>query len=153
VMDVMDPLAETVLFPHSGTFSANPVTMTAGLATMELFDEAAVQKVNGLAARARTGIEEAIRSTGVTACVTGGGSLLRVHPKAAPPASYREALWTPDERRRMTGLLDHLLAQGILVINTCTVAMSTAIGEAEVDELVAAMKSGFAKIPGFHPAK
>ena len=27
VMDVMDPWAEQVLFPHSGTFSANPVTM------------------------------------------------------------------------------------------------------------------------------
>jgi glutamate-1-semialdehyde 2,1-aminomutase len=29
VMEVLNPLAEPVLFPHSGTFSANPVTMTA----------------------------------------------------------------------------------------------------------------------------
>jgi len=61
VMDVMDPLADKVLFPHSGTFSANPITMTAGLVTMELFDEAAVLKLNALAEYARVQIEEAIR--------------------------------------------------------------------------------------------
>jgi glutamate-1-semialdehyde 2,1-aminomutase len=31
VMDVLNPLRQPLLFPHSGTFSANPVTMTAGL--------------------------------------------------------------------------------------------------------------------------
>jgi len=30
VMEVMNPLAEKLLFPHSGTFSANPITTTAG---------------------------------------------------------------------------------------------------------------------------
>jgi glutamate-1-semialdehyde 2,1-aminomutase len=146
VMNVMDPLADHVQFPHSGTFSANPITMTAGLATMEMFDEAAVQKVNALAARARDGIEQAIRSTGVDACVTGGGSLFRIHMKKSPPTNYREAFWNPEERRLVTGLLDHLLGEGITMINTCTAAMSTAMGETEVDTLVSAMESGFGKI-------
>jgi glutamate-1-semialdehyde 2,1-aminomutase len=43
VMEVMNPLADNVLFPHSGTFSANPVTMTAGLTAMELFDRSALE--------------------------------------------------------------------------------------------------------------
>ncbi len=146
VMNVMDPLAEVIQFPHSGTFSANPITMTAGLTAMELFDEAAIQRVNALATRAREGIEEAIRSTGITACVTGAGSLLRLHLKEAPPTNYREAFWTPEERRQLTWLLDHLLAQGITMINTCTAAMSTAMGESEIDTLVSAMESGFVEI-------
>ncbi len=146
VMNVMDPLAETIQFPHSGTFSANPVTMTAGLTAMELYDEAAIERLNALAHRAWQGIEEAIRSTGVRACVTGGGSLLRVHAKESPPKNYREAFWSPDERRQMTGLLDHLLEEGITMINTCTAAMSTAMGESEIDTLVSAFESGFGKI-------
>jgi glutamate-1-semialdehyde 2,1-aminomutase len=146
VMNVMDPLAERVQFPHSGTFSANPVTMTAGLVTMELYDEAAVAHVNALGDRARAGIEEAIRSTGADACVTGGGSLFRVHAKATPPRNYREAFWSPLERRRMTFLLDHLLENGITMINTCTAALSTVMGESEIDTLVAALESGFARM-------
>ncbi len=62
VMDVMNPLAETLLFPHSGTFSANPVTMTAGLVAMEMYDRDAVDRVNRLARRAREGIDQGIRS-------------------------------------------------------------------------------------------
>ena len=144
VMDVMNPLAERVLFPHSGTFSANPVTMTAGRVTMELYDEAAVAHVNALADRARKGIEEAIRRTGADACVTGGGSMFRVHVKATPPRNYREAFWSPLERKRITFLLDHLLENGITMINTCTAALSTVMGESEIDALVSALESGFA---------
>lgn len=146
VMDVMDPLADNVLFPHSGTFSANPITMTAGLAAMELFDEAAVGRVNALAKRAVDGIEDAIRATGVKACVAGGGSMLRVHLKESPPLNYREALATPEENRQLAVLLEHLLDEGLIMINTCSATVSTVMGEAEIDVLVAAMKSGFAKL-------
>jgi glutamate-1-semialdehyde 2,1-aminomutase len=145
-MDVMNPLAEKVLFPHSGTYSANPVTMTAGLTAMELFDEAAVAHVNGLADRAMGGIEAAILRTGVTACVTGGGSLFRVHLKPSAPLNYREAFATPDEHRRLALLLDHLFEQGLIMINTCSATTSTVMGDAEVDVLVAAMESGFQKV-------
>ena len=145
-MDVMNPLAETVLFPHSGTFSANPVTMTAGLAAMLLFDRPAVERVNHLAKRAMTGIREAIDNTGARACVTGGGSMFRIHLKDNPPANYREAFATPDESRRINLLLDHLLEEGLIMINTCSAAISTAMSEAEIDTLVAATASGLGKL-------
>ena len=84
VMDVMNPLAENVLFPHSGTFSANPITLTAGLASMKLFDAGAIERLNALAKYAIRGIEEAIGETGAKACVTGAGSLFRIHMKETP---------------------------------------------------------------------
>ena len=146
VMEVMNPLADNVLFPHSGTFSANPVTMTAGLTAMELFDRSEVDRVNGLARRAMDGIERAIAATGVTACVTGAGSMFRVHLKERPPRNYREAYATPDEARRLTALLDHLFEAGFMMINTCSATISTPMGEGEIDELVAAMERGFRKL-------
>lgn len=148
VMDVMDPLADKLLFPHSGTFSANPVTMVAGLTAMRRFDEAAVARLNGLQARAVTGIREAIERTGVAACVTGGGSLFRVHFKADEPRNYREAFQGPDELAQLKLMLDHLFDGGAMMINTCAGALSTAMGEAEIDELVGLMESGFEKLRG-----
>ena len=146
VMEVMNPLAERVLFPHSGTFSANPVTMTAGLTAMELFDRPAIARLNALTKRAMDGIEQAIARTGVSACVTGGGSMFRVHMKDHPPHNYREAFATPEEAKKLGVLLDHLFEEGFLMINTCSATTSTAMGEAEIDSLVAAMEAGFSKL-------
>lgn len=146
VMDVLNPLADRVLFPQSGTFSANPVTMTAGLTAMELFDRPAVERVNALAEQAIDGIEAAIARTGVRACVTGGGSMFRVHLKERPPKDYREAFLTAEETKTLGLLLDHLLDEGFLMINTCSATISTAMSETEIESLVAAMESGFSKL-------
>jgi glutamate-1-semialdehyde 2,1-aminomutase len=146
VMDVMDPLAHRVLFPHSGTFSANPITMTAGLTAMEMFDHGAVEFVNGLSTRAMEGIEAAIARTGIDACVTGAGSMFRVHLKEHPPRNYREAFVDDREKARLKTLLDHLEGAGFIMINTCSATISTPMGTDEIDALVDAMESGFTKI-------
>jgi glutamate-1-semialdehyde 2,1-aminomutase len=146
VMDVMNPLADKVLFPHSGTFSANPITMTAGLVSMQLFDEAAVSKLNALADYARIQIEEAIRVADIPACVTGGGSMLRVHMKPEPPINYRAAFETAEQVARLKVLLDHLFDNGIMLINTCSVALSTVMTQNEIDILADVMLGGFRKL-------
>lgn len=146
VMEVMDPLAEVVLFPHSGTFSANPVTMRAGLTAMEFFDRAAVDKVNRLGSRARAGVEEAIAMVDLPACVTGRGSMLRLHMKAVQPRDYREAYVPPEEARLLRVVLDHLFDEGFIMLNTCSAAISTVMGERQVDDLVEAILGGLRKV-------
>lgn len=147
VMDVMNPRREgPLLFPHSGTFSANPISTTAGLVAMEHFDAAAVDRLNGLGDRLRAGIASAIERTGARACVTGTGSMFRVHVKPRPPRNYREAFLDADERRRLGLLLDHLFAAGFAMINTCSGTLSTAMTEAEIDALVDAMEAGLERI-------
>ncbi len=146
VMEVMNPLADKLLFPHSGTFSANPITMTAGLTAMELFDRDAVAYTNMLANRAMEGIDTAINDTGAAACVTGGGSMFRIHMKSTPPTNYREAYVSPEEAERLNALLDHLFDAGFLMINTCSATTSTAMGEEEVDALVQAVAVGLGKV-------
>ena len=64
VMDVLNPQSPRYGFPHSGTFTANPISMTAGMAAMLKFDQPAVARLNALTDRARNGIEGAIRATG-----------------------------------------------------------------------------------------
>ena len=146
VMDVLNPLAEKVLFPHSGTFSANPLTMTAGLIAMQLFDREQVARLNALGERARKQIAGAIRDAGIPACVTGAGSMFRIHLKPTPPANYRDAYVTPREARRVKVLLDHCFDNGIMLINTCSGTLSTPMTEKEIDQLTQVLHSGFRKL-------
>jgi len=146
VMDVLNPRSKKLLFPHSGTFSANPISTTAGFVAMEKFDMPAVERLNNLAKRAIKGLTEAISETGVTACVTGGGSMFRVHMKAQEPHNFREAYLTPEQDGHIKLLLDHMFDEGFVLINTCTATLSTPMTEIEIDALVKAFKGGFARI-------
>ena len=146
VMDVMNPLVDKVLFPHSGTFSANPVTMTAGLLAMQKFDPQAVERLNNLGEYARASIREAIKVAEVPACVTGDGSMFRLHMKADAPDNYRAAYTTPVEAQRIKQLLDYLFNNGIMMINTCTGMLSTPMGKSEIDTLSETMLGGLRQI-------
>jgi len=143
IMKVLDPTEPKVLLPHSGTFSANPITMTAGLAAMKDFDQAAVTKLNKLAIYAKESITQAIADVGINACVTGAGSMFRIHLKAQPPKNYREAYVDKTQSALITKLLDHLFNNGVMLINTCSATLSTAMGKKEIDHLVSTLKDGF----------
>ena len=95
VMSVMDPGSGRYLMPHSGTFSANLITMTAGLTAMELFDPDEVERVNKLGQAARAGIGAVIDSGGFEACVTGTGSMFRIPHAAVDPARLPRGLPPP----------------------------------------------------------
>ncbi len=146
IMDVLNPKSQRYLFPHSGTFSANPISTSAGLAAMKLFDQKEVARLNALTDRAIDGIKKAIDSVGACACVTGSGSMFRVHMKEEPPNNFRDAFNTDAEKKRLAALLEHLFNEGFIMINTCAATLSTPMTESEIDALVAAMESGFAKI-------
>ncbi len=143
VMKVLDPTEPKVLLPHSGTFSANPVTMTAGLIAMRDFDQKAVDKLNDLATYARTEITKVIKDVGIAACVTGAGTMFRVHLKAQPPKNYRQAYADKEESKHVNALLEHMFANGVMLINTCSATLSTTMTIKEIDHLVATFKSGF----------
>lgn len=146
VMDVFNPLAEKILLPHSGTFSANPVTMTAGRAAMEKFDREMVAGLNRLGDYARRHIGEVIRAAGIPASVTGAGSIFRIHFKPAPPANYRESYASPEETRLLRTLVDEAYAQGIILIGTGSGVLSTPMREREIDRLCNVLSDIFRKM-------
>ncbi len=145
-MDVMNPLSENFRFPHYGTFSANPITMTAGRVAMEMFDRAAVDKINALADYARDTFTEAIRIADVAACVSGKGSMFRVHLKEQPPVDYRSGYVSPDENKALKALLDYLFANGFLMIESCSGTLSTPMTKVEIDMFAETLLGGLREI-------
>lgn len=146
VMQVLDPLQPKVLLPHSGTFSANPVTMTAGFTAMSLFDQQAVTRLNQLGDLAREKITAAIEDVGIKAFVTGIGSMFRIHLKEQAPDNYRQAYADKNEARGIKILLEHLFNHGIMMINTCSAMLSTPMTEKEITLLVDNLTTGFERV-------
>ncbi len=139
VMDVFVSGAKGLRLPHSGTFSANPVTMTAGLVAMAHFDKAGVTRLNALGDYARKGLAEVIRQADVAASVSGTGSLLRLHLKEQPPRNYREAYLSGDEKRALSALIEALYDEGMIMIHTGAAALSTPMGRGDIDRLCGAV--------------
>ena len=133
-------------FPQSGTFSANPMTMAAGLVAMKLFDADEVARLNRLGDLARRRIEEAIAVSGAPASVTGAGSLFRVHMKGEAPTDYRSSFPAAGEAEALRRFIDGLYDAGIAPIHTGTLALSTAMGEAEIDRLAEAVLASLRKV-------
>lgn len=144
IMKVLDPRESKMLFPHSGTFSANPITMTAGYTAMKLFDHEAVNKINKLTSVAITQIEEVIKLTGVPVTITGAGSMFRIHLRPDVPTTYRETYQSPEQVALVNELLDYLfIKENLMMINTCACMFSTVITQKEIDHLSEALFNGF----------
>jgi glutamate-1-semialdehyde 2,1-aminomutase len=146
IMSVLDPTGPNYRFPLSGTFSANPVSMTAGRVAMELFDQEAVNKLNALTAKAVAQINEAIGIAGVPASITGSGSMFKIHLKATPPTTYREAYESAELNKVTTAFINHLYQEKIIVTNSCSCMFSTVLTQQEVDVFSEACLSGFKAI-------
>ena len=135
VMSVFTTGERGLLLPHSGTFSANPITMTAGLVAMEHFDAEAVTRLNNIGDYVRKSLTDVFKTAGVAGTVTGTGSLFRMHLKANAPTNYRDTHQTAREKQALSAFIDELYNQGIMMIHTASGALSTAMGHDEIDRL------------------
>lgn len=146
VMELLNPGGKNFIFPHSGTFSANPVSMVAGRIAMEHYTKNTVQNLNALTQKAIDQITEAIQIADVPVSLTGAGSMFRVHLKANAPATYREAYQTIEARELIVKMLDYLFYEKkLMMINTLACMFSTVMTQKEVDILSDAMLSMFKK--------
>ncbi|MDP1622220.1 MAG: aspartate aminotransferase family protein [Bacteroidales bacterium] len=147
VMKVMDQRESPLLYSLSGTFSANPISLTAGRVTMELFNREAVNQLNELTRTSIDQLREAIKIADVPVSITGAGSMFRFHLKASPPKSYRETYQNKKELEIINSFIDHLfLKENILVINTGSCMFSTALTRHEIDRLTEGVLNGLRKI-------
>ena len=144
IMDVLNPRNKVLKHPHSGTFSANPISTIAGYTAMSMFDKSSVKKINSLADIAKKQIKEAINVADIPACVTGLGSMFRIHLKNSPPTNARETYQDNNTKEIINDLLDYLfLNENIIMINTCTCMLSTSLTQKEIDRLSQALLNGF----------
>ena len=139
IMDLYDPTAPGgPRVAHAGTFNANPVTMLAGAATLEQLTPDVYRKLAELTEYLRAGILKAGAELETPVQVTGLGSLFSIHFTAEELIGYRD-IATEDAAFRHQVFLG-LLNEGILMAANLVGAVSTEIGEAEIDAFTAALR-------------
>lgn len=144
IMKMLDPTEPILRHPHSGTFSANPITMTAGRVAMELFDREAVAKLNELTEIAKAQIREAITLADVPVSITGAGSMFRIHFQENEPRAYREINHSPAAKALIKEMLDYLFfEEKIIMVNTLSCMFATTLTQLEVDRLSEGLYRGF----------
>ena len=146
VMAVFDPRPGKPMLPHGGTFSANPVTMRAGIAAMELLDQAAFARLDAMGEAVRGGINDAFRKHGVPGGTVGMGSLLKIHFADRPVRDYRSAYLTEEETRRQTIFNRGLLNRGVLAAGYGLMALATPMSAADIDAIVGAASDALAEV-------
>jgi len=139
LMDLFDPREREPIM-HASTFSGNPLSMAAGLAAMQAFEQSECEKINRLGDRLREGFNAAFKEAGVTGQAIGSGSLTNLHLTDKPIRHARDTLSGMIEAGNMTRLL-HLgmLRRGITSASRLMYCTSTPMTNAEVDTAVAAL--------------
>ncbi len=116
--------------PHAGTFNNAVLTMAAGVAGLELYDEAAATRLNALGDRLRDRLNAFAAAHDHVFCVTGHGSMVGLHFARGPLHRRSDAPRQP----LLEGLLHlHLLERGYTYARRGFVALSLPLTETEVD--------------------
>jgi glutamate-1-semialdehyde 2,1-aminomutase len=128
VMALFDPTHGPPRVPHPGSYNANPMSLAAGSATLELLTRDEIGRINQMGDRLRAGVAQVLREAGLPARVTGMGSLFGIHPDGPDGAECR--------RRLFLGLYN----VGILIDPRGVGSVSTVHTAADVTRLLSGLR-------------
>lgn len=138
VMEHMDPmLYERTKFSfHGGTFCANPVVMTAGLATLKELEDGRIQsQLNKRGNNIRQKLSEIFERKNVDAQVTGVSSLFQTHFTHKKLKDV-DGVYRAD-RKKLEDYHLYLITKGVFFLPTKVGALSRAHSEEDLENLIA----------------
>jgi glutamate-1-semialdehyde 2,1-aminomutase len=144
IMALFDPSHGPPVIPHPGSYNANPVSLGAGLATLELLTRDAVARLNAMGDRLRSGLVAVFAEAGIPVSVSGLGSLFGIHLTEGPVRTIRDAARADADLRHRIFL--GLYLEGVLIDPRGVGTVSTAIGDAELEEFLAALRTVLARL-------
>src|SRR5215212_3307268 len=138
VMAMFYPSRGRPWIPHPGSYNANPISLVAGATTLELLTGEAIRLLNLRGESLRQRIRAAFEDIGLPVQVTGLGSLFAIHLTSQPVRSYRDTMRADADLRHHIFL--GLFKEGVLIDPRGVGCISAAIGEAEIDRFLVALR-------------
>ena len=138
VMAAFDPRQGRGRISHGGTFNANPLTMAAGVATLEALTPERYRQLDALGERLRSGVTTLLRRLKRPGQVSGMGSLFCLHWTKKKLSDYRSS--RPADPGEPLRVFMGLLNQGVLLTQRGLGCCSAAMTEADADRFVAALE-------------
>jgi glutamate-1-semialdehyde 2,1-aminomutase len=140
IMERFDP-AHPKSIVHAGTFNGHNVTMAAGIATLEAYDQEAVDRVNALGDRLRDGFNQGFRTAGIRGQALGFGSLVTVHWTHDEISSAKDVILGIGAAAELPRLLHlELMNRGVFLASRGQFAVSTPMTEKEIDQALKAFE-------------
>jgi glutamate-1-semialdehyde 2,1-aminomutase len=133
--EVMASMAPVGPVFQAGTLSGNPVATSAGLAALDLLDDAAYDHLRSAAARLADHLEKAFAGAGIEASVPRVSSLVGLHLAADPARTYDDARTT--DEGRFAAFFHAMLERGVALAPGAYEVMFP--GLAHTDEVVDAI--------------
>jgi glutamate-1-semialdehyde 2,1-aminomutase len=145
LMDLLDATQGATGFFQSGTFSAHPVAMAAGLATLHELTPDAFDQLDQLGERLRNGLNELFSHKDVAAQAVGTGSLFSIYFTDRAIVDYRSM--ATNDRVMANRLFLALLMEGYalnpgLIMNSISLPMEID----QVDGLIAATATALDRV-------
>jgi len=120
---------------HGGTFTANPITMTAGLTTLKILEDGhLIDKLNRLGDKIRRRLREIFEANDVDVQVTGASSIFNIHFTKEEVKDANAAFRA--DRKKLINYHLKMIANGVFFLPTHTGALSTAHSEADLEKLL-----------------
>jgi len=119
---------------HGGTFTANPITMAAGLATLKILENGVwIDKLNRLGERIRRELRKIFEDAKVDVQITGDSSLFGTHFTKEEVKDASDAYKA--DRKKLVDYHLAMIAKGIFFLPTHTGALSIAYTEEDIQKL------------------
>lgn len=135
-MAVFDNLAGPLRVSHSGTFTANPVSMAAGVAAMRGLTPEVFARLERQGDRLRAGLAQIFGELGLSMRANGLASMTSLQLFTEPARDYREfhTRSGPGYLQRMQALHRLMLQEGVLIATRGMMIGSAAMSDADIDE-------------------
>jgi glutamate-1-semialdehyde 2,1-aminomutase len=119
--------------PHGGTYNANPVTMIAGLKTLQRLPREEFTRLKSLGDRLRTGLAACLKDRGMAGQVTGDESFAMLSLSDRPIANYRDLVYAAKFAEAQAAVHRSLMNRGVLTSPALLFTLSTPMDENVVD--------------------
>ena len=144
IMALLDPACAGPRVISGGTYSGNPLSAAAGLATLNKLTPAMHAQLDAMGLRMRDGLNQIFRAAGQKALASGDGSLFQIVATDRPLNNYRDVPQDAAAFTWLDRLHRALLCSGVIISHRGLSCVSSAMGEAEVDEVLGAFEQAVA---------
>ncbi len=135
ILEVSSPDRPTRV-THAGTFTANPITMTAGTVTLDALTPAVFDELNATGGRVRGELRRI--AAGKPLQITGAGSLFKISATGAAMVDHRSSMTCDAKWEELASL--ELLTEGFFLTTRLHGCLSTATRADDVDRFLAAVE-------------
>ena len=144
LMELFDPTEGGPTIPHAGTFNANPMTLVAGQVVLDQLRPEVYDRLNSMGNDLRMRLQAVFDELGVSAHVTGVGSLFGIHFTNETIVDYRSMLRGDQDMKK--ALFLGLVNEGVLLQIVSAGALSTVTTSEDNDLIVNAVRNVLERI-------